>query len=946
MLGWLRGRSQRRGLRVPIWPRAAIAIVITIGLGIWGFRELALRPSLSPLESVYRAIKLYTLDLGPAANGGGAPQPNWQLWVALILAALLVLRALVALGRARLRGIAMRRVLNGHVIVCGGGVHGTALVTALAGGRGAGAPREEEHDVVLVDLDPTSPGMQASPAEWEWRLVGDAVAEQTLLDAGVKRAHTIVAVTGNDFVNCQIVSAVRALGKRGRLRDRAHVLVQVEDPGLARFLEEETELSRAAATTPVPVVSPFSANAIAAESLIRESGVRLESGEREELLRMRSGAAPSLLLVGDHPLIDAIVLDLLRRWRVRILREFEQRSASHRPPLRVSLFGPEAVARARRLRRRWQPEPHVLALEAMDSQPSGDGAGEIETWQRKTHDWLRQSHRADHAIVACLDELDGVKRTLELSRVLGDRVLITRVSAQSESVLDEHIEDRLQYTEVKSLAQLACKPEEMARLGGQRRLGDALASPHADPSRARALSAQLFTRSELEIHSDSTWRVRPSEIALLEALLDPVPVSALLRAGLTVNLNAPTNLRRAARTLSEARAQIDAFSAWCEYARALDDDDLPELQAELDSLAGSEPDGPDLAPALLRLRAFTLGDRDALPASASPDVLRDVRRVAIFAGGAASMSETSRGALGPLLERALLGYDGAILSGGTSVGLPGIVGRVASGLGLPTVGYVPTGLGDPQLYRRLRETAGRDFSMREPLAMWEDVLGAGIKAENVRVVVCPGGPITTGEIQLARALGASVAWIDPAGESHRLLDEILPFGADGVLEPPVDAMTIRAFLMWSELAPQLRDPLAAALHTAYRRRQRSRKPADDPALAPWDDLIEPLRASNLAQADDIPNKLALVGRRLAERGERLVLRDEQIEVLAELEHGRFNIERLRAGWELGERRLDRSATPYLKPWAELSEEAKDYDREAIMNIDPALRELGWGVVTP
>jgi hypothetical protein len=112
------------------------------------------------------------------------------------------------------------------------------------------------------------------------------------------------------------------------------------------------------------------------------------------------------------------------------------------------------------------------------------------------------------------------------------------------------------------------------------------------------------------------------------------------------------------------------------------------------------------------------------------------------------------------------------------------------------------------------ETSGTDFSIREPLAMWEDILGSGIGVENVRVVVCPGGRITTGEILLARSLGAEVVRVDPAGESRLLLDEILPLGADGVLEPPVDAMTIRAFLMWSDLTSELREPLAASLHNA------------------------------------------------------------------------------------------------------------------------------------
>ncbi len=354
-----------------------------------------------------------------------------------------------------------------------------------------------------------------------------------------------------------------------------------------------------------------------------------------------------------------------------------------------------------------------------------------------------------------------------------------------------------------------------------------------------------------------------------------------------------------------------------------------------------EPDA--IAARLLRLRACTLGDTHAVDAPDPGNQLDRNRRVVIFAGGAESMSSLAGAELRSLLERALIGYDGIILSCGTAVGLPGVVGDVAATQGLSAVGYVPKGLGDPKLYPRLRETTGETFTVGEPLAMWADVLGSGIPIGNVRLVACPGGAIAIAEILLARSLGARVAWVDPAGEATEPLYDLLPLGADDVLEPPFDPMTIRAFLSWSSLEPEVREPVARCIHAAYRRAHRKRKAADDPALAPWDELIESLKQSNYAQADDIPNKLALVGKRLVRHGDDLKLTDDELELLAEVEHGRFNIERLLSGWQLGDRRVAQSVTPYLKPWDELADGAKDCDREAVRTIGSALREAGWGV---
>jgi hypothetical protein len=74
-----------------------------------------------------------------------------------------------------------------------------------------------------------------------------------------------------------------------------------------------------------------------------------------------------------------------------------------------------------------------------------------------------------------------------------------------------------------------------------------------------------------------------------------------------------------------------------------------------------------------------------------------------------------------------------------------------------------------------------------------------------------------------------------------------------------------------------------------------------------------------------------------------VLNDDQVEQLAEMEHGRFNLERLTDGWQIGDREVVRLATPHLRPWDELDDDVKEYDREAVRNIPAALASAGWGV---
>ena len=140
----------------------------------------------------------------------------------------------------------------------------------------------------MIDTDPVSPGLQGVHGRYEWRLIGDAVSPRMLQQAGIRRAHRVVAVTGDDVVNSEIVSTVRGLALDGQALDRVDVQVQVEDPSLSRFLEEEIERADpdAGATGARPVVSPFSANAIAAEQLLD----RIGDGRPEPAARRRPSA--------------------------------------------------------------------------------------------------------------------------------------------------------------------------------------------------------------------------------------------------------------------------------------------------------------------------------------------------------------------------------------------------------------------------------------------------------------------------------------------------------------------------------------------------------------------------------------------------------------------------------------------------------------------------------
>ena len=151
-------------------------------------------------------------------------------------------------------------------------------------------------------------------------------------------------------------------------------------------------------------------------------------------------------------------------------------------------------------------------------------------------------------------------------------------------------------------------------------------------------------------------------------------------------------------------------------------------------------------------------------------------------------------------------------------------------------------------------------------------------------------------------------------------------------------------------APQddRRELVGRAIHERYRVNQQGVKPPDDPAMQPWELLTEALREGNRRQADDIEKTLREIGCavRPAEGGvpTPLAFTDQEVEAMAAVTHEHWVTGRLATGWTAGpERDVARLRTPYLVPYADLSDEAKEWDRQAVRAIPEALAAAGFEV---
>jgi SLOG in TRPM, prokaryote len=155
----------------------------------------------------------------------------------------------------------------------------------------------------------------------------------------------------------------------------------------------------------------------------------------------------------------------------------------------------------------------------------------------------------------------------------------------------------------------------------------------------------------------------------------------------------------------------------------------------------------------------------------------------------------------PLLLEGFQGFHGTIISGGTTAGIRGLVGKVqvVHPEDITTIGYVPAKLPagteiDPH-HREIRSTGGQDFNALEALQYWCDMIACGIFPGQVKQIGINGGKISAFEYRLALMLGARVAVIESSGrQAVGLFKDPFWGNAKNLLRLSADKNEIKSFL--------------------------------------------------------------------------------------------------------------------------------------------------------
>ena len=897
-----RGIEKRRTLTRVAW---GIAIPAVLGLGLWGYLELGE----SPASAVYRTLKLFTFSLD-VPQGKNAPP---QLWVALFLGGAVTARGLAVLFKDRLAGMLTAYIAWPQVVIFGANPRASVLIRALI--RAEQPPGWWRDAVVVVDPDPVALATITSPRVR--KVTGGGSSNASLIKAGVRRAAAVVVVTGdhvrNSAITTQILRAAPDLLRRPSLprrlgerllgippRTRLDVFVEVAGFGLAGVLEHGGHRAGVEITT---ISAPTRAMAHVLDAV---EAKRAEDRLPALLAADGDGASATVAVFGTGALVDAAVLDLYRRRRLDLLTDAPP------PTPRVLLFGPDARARRTAMAAQLGADLQVLEIDAVDVDLGQLVELDIETARHL-------ARRRPRQVLVCVPTDPDCGIAVALARHLGRAERVVLVNESPLTPIGDEIVRQAADSPLMSPITLHTMPQlayPLPELRSERRADRLAAALPADGRSApdrRATAVQMITaagRDGAVVRRDALAELRRPHLALLDAL-GLTPGMAVARAGLTVDFENPATVLRAAESLL-AQGAPQAFAAWCEVARLQTGTTSPPEAAD-----------PDVRE-LLELRRSTIREpagRDG--AAVDPDAHAAGRLIVVCADP-------------DDLDRAeLLRYTWRRLPPdfvAWTTGDPGSAQAAVAAEEGVTLCH-----------------ADGDNTRARALAIWRTIVAAGRHPVGVRVLALPGA--SQEEVLIARALGATVGRVETAATSD-LAQDFLGGGAD-IVPLPDDRMTVRAFLRRSQWPDELADPepIAAGLHRRYVHRHRVRKEAGDPVLQPWDALPDWLKDSNRSVVDDIPDKLAALGLRLACPGDDLAravdVRQvvvDNLELLAEQEHGRFTAERLTSGWSGGVRDPARFMSPDLKPWDELDEEAKLYDREVLQDVFAAIAEAGVRVV--
>lgn len=228
--------QQTRSLfRPAVWRGLAFAFAYLAGfVGLMSGVEVSERDLTGAgiAERAYYALGLFVLgglDIGTPL--GGPPVGRFLLWLAYFAAPVITASALIEAALRIIRPLANRvRRLDNHVVLGGAGRLTRLYVRKLR-------EQDRERTIVVVEQDPNHPSLRELRDRHRATIInGDVTSDSVLRALRLDRAHRVLLLTGDDFVNLDAASKIARLEPRlvGRL------VVHVSNLGLMRETSESS----------------------------------------------------------------------------------------------------------------------------------------------------------------------------------------------------------------------------------------------------------------------------------------------------------------------------------------------------------------------------------------------------------------------------------------------------------------------------------------------------------------------------------------------------------------------------------------------------------------------------------------------------------------------------------------------------------------------------------
>ncbi|MFA1609516.1 potassium channel family protein [Halobellus rubicundus] len=219
----LRTVARRPLVRHLLRPVAAFAAVVgvgvaafaaVVGVGVAGFSSLG---GVGVVDALFWLLDPTSIELHFQAHEG--PETLVKGYAVVVLSGLVVTGLWIgetvfsaAFGgqiKSEFKQMQIERAIDeaeGHIIICGYGTFGKTV---------AGSLREGDREVVVIEQDDAE--YRRAVDDDVLAIQGDARREETLTDAGVKRAATVVGAIDDSNANIQIAMAASQIAPTVRL---------------------------------------------------------------------------------------------------------------------------------------------------------------------------------------------------------------------------------------------------------------------------------------------------------------------------------------------------------------------------------------------------------------------------------------------------------------------------------------------------------------------------------------------------------------------------------------------------------------------------------------------------------------------------------------------------------------------------------------------------------